>query len=57
MDATPAFVYRVEIERGGERLVRALVAASLEEAARRASALATEPGDRVLALQLVGPLI
>lgn len=57
MSPTPSVVYRVELERGGARIVRALVASSLEEAARRAHALAAAPGDRVRSLHLVGPLL
>lgn len=57
MDENEQLVYRVEVEDEGKRKAWVVVAHDLGEAADRAEALARTVGARVLAIQLVAPLL
>ncbi|MFN7144837.1 MAG: hypothetical protein ACK4YP_13760 [Myxococcota bacterium] len=50
-------VYRVEIEREGERFVWAVLASDFVAAARRAMEIADRPNDLVVSIQPVGELL
>lgn len=50
-------VYRVDLEQKGQRKVWAVVAPDFVEAARKAAAAASAPGDRVLAVHPIGELL
>lgn len=56
-EATSTLVYRVEIERDGERLVWAVLASDFVAAARRAMEIADRPTDLVVSVQPVGELL